>query len=270
MTKLPFLLLVWSSLSWGQDYLWPHDESGRILAEVIAPPKGYERVAISDHGFGAWLRRLPLGKVDAPVKLYNGSLKPNQDAHVEVVNLDVGRGNLQQCADAIIRLRAEYLYSQKSYETLVFNFTSGHPASWINWRNGERPIVSGQHVSWKLKASRIDDYDNFRAYLNNVFTYAGSASLAKELKKVEDPALIQPGDVFIEGGFPGHAVLVLDVAENQHGHRVFLLGQSYMPAQEFHILKNPQNSRHPWYDAQLSGNLATPEWLFRFDHLKRF
>ena len=51
---------------------------------------------------------------------------------------------------------------------------------------------------------------------------------------------LQPGDVFIKGGSPGHAVIVVDVAiYTQTGKKVFLLAQSYMPAQQIHILVNP-------------------------------
>lgn len=47
-----------------------------------------------------------------------------------------------------------------------------------------------------------------------VFSYAGTASLEKELKSIslED---LQTGDVNIEGRFPGHAVIVVDLAMNQ-------------------------------------------------------
>lgn len=51
------------------------------------------------------------------------------------------------------------------------------------------------------------------------------------------------GDVFIKGGFPGHAVMVVDIAVDESTQeKVFLLAQSYMPAQEIQILKNPNNS----------------------------
>ena len=47
---------------------------------------------------------------------------------------------------------------------------------------------------------------------------------------------LQPGDVFIKGGSPGHAVIVVDVAiYPQTGKTVFLLAQSYMLAQQIHI-----------------------------------
>lgn len=81
---------------------------------------------------------------------------------------------------------------------------------------------------------------------------------------------MEPGDVFIQGGFPGPAVLVVDVAEDAKGRRVFLLSQSYMPAQEIHVLKNPNDPSNPWYSAEDSGDLETPEWVFKRKSLKRF
>ena len=56
------------------------------------------------------------------------------------------------------------------------------------------------------------------------------------------------GDVFIKGGSPGHAVTIVDIAINpKTNKKVFLLAQSYMPAQEIKILKNPNNSElSPW------------------------
>ena len=90
------------------------------------------------------------------------------------------------------------------------------------------------------------------------------------LIKVPDPKKVEIGEVFIKGGFPGHAVLVVDVAEDSSGSRIFLLAQSYMPAQDIHILKNPASTMSPWYSADDPGDLITPEWTFSRNSLKRF
>ena len=80
------------------------------------------------------------------------------------------------------------------------------------------------------------------------------------------------GDVFVKGGFPGHAVLVADMIENaQTGEKRFLLIQSYMPAQEMHVLKNPASPDGlPWYPAAFAGDLVTPEWTFHPGALHRW
>ena len=48
----------------------------------------------------------------------------------------------------------------------------------------------------------------------------GSASLSKQLNPVTDFSTIQPGDVIIRGGFPGHAVIVMDVATNASDEKI--------------------------------------------------
>lgn len=169
-----------------------------------------------------------------------------------------------------MRLRAEYLLAANCDDAISFNFTSGDPATWKDWRSGRRPVIHGNSVSWRETGREDASYENFRRYLDTVFTYAGTASLQRELESVADPSRIKSGDVFIQGGFPGHAVVVVDVAQNASGERVFLLAQSYMPAQDIHILRNPGGTRGPWYEAKASGALRTPEWPFHYEDLRRF
>jgi len=105
-----------------------------------------------------------------------------------------------------------------------------------------------------------------------VFTYSGTASLERELQGMSDVRTLRAGDVFIQPGYPGHAVLVVDVARDTlTGRRVFLLAQSYMPAQNIHILQNPAGGPlGSWYDTNFGTSLKTPEWTFSPNHLHRF
>lgn len=268
---LAFALLLLLAQPTRADYPWLQaGATGGTLAERIAPPAGFRRVPAPAGSFAAWLRGLPLHPGRPPVHLFDGRLKGNQEAHHAVVRLDVGARDLQQCADAVMRLRAEFLRDRGCDEDVAFRFTSGDRAAWTDWRRGMRPRITGNRVSWRSAAAADGSYASFRRYLDTVFTYAGSASLAKELEPVGDPARLAPGDVFIRGGFPGHAVLVADVAEDGRGRRVFLLLQSYMPAQEVHVLRNPADPASPWYGAQSNGALETPEWTFQHGDLRRF
>ncbi len=250
-------------------YPWKQSSNsyGTLLSR-ISVPEGYARKEANDNSFTTWLRNLPLKKEDSKVMLFNKSPKGYQGAQHAVVDLDVDPVDLQQCADAVMRLKAEFHYSKKEYDKIHFNYTSGHKVSFDDWRKGKRPKISGNKVTFTTGNKKGDDYKNFRKYMIQIFSYAGTASLTKELKRV-DLADISPGDVFIQGGFPGHAVMVLDVVENDVGHKQFLLGQSYMPAQDFHILAN-HNGDGPWYSNQITGDLDTPEWTFKITDLKRW
>jgi hypothetical protein len=203
--------------------------------------------------------------------LYNGQEKGYQDAQFAVLNIDVGNRDLQQCADAVMRLRAEYLYSQGLHDSIHFNFTSGANCPWSKWRQGYRPQIAGSNVNWIKKADASDSYETFKTYLNTVFTYAGTKSLEKEMKRIGTLSELQIGDVLIQGGFPGHSVLVVDVAEHpETKKRKYMMVQSYMPAQDIHLLLNPLDEKYgPWYDADISP-IETPEWTFIQQDLRRF
>jgi hypothetical protein len=256
-----------------QTYCWPGSrDSSQTVRARIRPPKGYARTEVDKGAFGEWLRNLPLKKGRPPVYLYNGRLKGNQSAHHAVIDIDVGAKDLQQCADAVIRLRAEYLYSKHMYDSIHFNFTSGHTIPFGRWAGGERPTVyDGNKVRWVRSAQPDWSYASFRAYLDVIFMYAGSVSYSRELVAVPDIEEIRAGDVFIEGGFPGHAVIVVDVAVNsKDSSKVFLLAQSYMPAQQIHVLRNPDDPElSPWYGTDFGEELVTPEWVFGAGSLKR-
>jgi hypothetical protein len=222
----------------------------RERLDVIAPPEGAVRVALAPGSFGEWLRRLPLLDAGAPVHLYDGSLKARQDVHARVVDLDVGARDLQQCADAVMRLRAEYLYSRGL--PVRFHPDPGKPRELV-WTGRDR--------------------ERFRKFLVRLFADAGTASLAAELERAS--GALAPGDVLIQGGYPGHAVLVLDAVDAPDGRRLVLLGQSYMPAQEFHVLKNLGDAKlSPWFDAAAlasDAGLVTPEWRpFHARDVRRF
>lgn len=224
--------------------------AGNLESRFLAPT-GSARIELPDASFGAWLRRLPVFPAGAPVRLYNGELKPRQDVHAAVVLLDVGKRDLQQCADAVMRLRAEYLLARGKPELIRFHPEPGRPTA----------LTYSGHTR-----------EAFMRYMTRVFSDAGSASLQAELLPVRGP--VQPGDVLIQGGHPGHAVQVLDVAAGG-GKRYLLLGQSFMPAQQLHVLKNLSAAAlSPWFDESRldsAPGLLTPEWLpFTRKDVRRF
>jgi hypothetical protein len=242
------------------------------IARRFPAPPGYARIPVRSGGFAAWLRALPLKPAGAKVYLHDGRPKPDKSVHAAVVDLDVGRRDLQQCADAVMRLRAEYLYSKRRYAAIAFNFTSGDRAAFSRWAEGWRPRIAGRRVRWLRHGARGTAYRNFRSYLVSVFTYAGSYSLSRELKSVRHPGDIRIGDVFVQGGFPGHAVIVVDMAAHRTtGRKLFLLAQSFMPAQSLHVLRNPESAqRGAWFGLPAGRTLRTPEWSFELRHLRRF
>ncbi len=244
---------------------------GNTIHERFQPPQGFVRQDESKTSFDFFLRNLPLKPLGSNVLYFDGTIKPNRNVYDAVVDLSIGKKDLHQCADAVMRLRADYFYSQKQYNKIHFNFTNGFRADFSKWAEGYRIAIKGNKTSWVKTAKPSDGYETYWKYLETVFTYAGTASLEKEMKPINSSD-IKIGDVFIKGGFPGHAVIVVDIAVNpKNNQKIMLLAQSYMPAQEIQILKNPNdNSLSPWYTVDFGTSLKTPEWTFSSSQLKRF
>ena len=205
----------------------------------IELPQGFKRT--QTNSFGDYLRSISL-KSDKTVYLYNGEKKGNQAAQFAVLDISVGNENLQQCADAVMRLRAEWLFKTKQYDKIFFNAVSGDP----------------------LQFSPPYNYIHLMKHMKVVFGFCNSWSLEKQLKK-KSIMDIQIGDVLIKGGFPGHVVIVVDMVVDRKGEKLMMLAQSYMPAQDIHILKGPINGA--WYPVK-EGEIHTPEYTFYSSQVK--
>jgi hypothetical protein len=239
------------------------------IKERFVPPKGYTRVQCAPGSFGEYLQALPVKPEGALVRYYDGREKA-ANVYDAVVDMEISNKDLQQCADAVMRLRGEYLYKQKMFDKISFNFTNGFVADYKSWMDGKRIKVNGNSVKWVQTKTPSNTYKDFREYMENVFIYAGTMSLSKSMKAKAMKDL-SVGDVFIKGGSPGHAVIVVDVAIDKHGNKAFMIAQSYMPAQEIQVLKNLEYpSLSPWYKDDFGSDLNTPEWRFTSDQLKSF
>lgn len=245
------------------------DTSKHTIATRFAPPSGFVRQPTQPNSWANYLQNFALLPHNTPVYYYNGAIKTNE-VHAAVLDIDIGKRDLQQCADAIMRLRAEHLYHTQQYDAIHFHFTNGFDAQYSKWRQGHKISVKGNKVSWYKARQQATSYKQFRQYLNMVFAYAGTLSLDKELQSRPLEA-VQIGDVFIQGGSPGHAIIVVDMAIHpQTQEKMILLAQSYMPAQNIHILNNYNTSKHnPWYSINdINQTLHTPEWTFDATNLK--
>jgi len=218
----------------------------KIINEIPLPD-GFKRLQSGDNSFAYWLRSVRLKK-SSTVYIFNGEPKRNQSAQYAVLDISVGDKDLQQCADAVMRLRGEYLFAQKRYQAIHFSDNAGRV--------------------YQFNAPY--SYNNLQLYFQKVFGMCGSASLAKQLSSISLKD-IAPGDVLIRGGFPGHALIVMDVAANKDGQKIYLIAQSYMPAQDIHVLLNPANkSKSPWYEVDENKLIETPEYTFKREELKRW
>lgn len=247
------------------------NEEGMTIEERFILPEEYERISVEEDSFASYLRSLPVRPYDTPVRYYNGKQKLDS-SHIAVVDMDiVDDKDIEQCADVVMHLRADYRYYRGEYDRIHFDFTNGFRVNYSKWIEGYRIKVTGNETQWINTSNPVNTIDVFESYLEMIYMYAGTLSLSKEMQSIPLEKM-NIGDVFIRGGTPGHIEIIVDMAINTRtGEKIFLLAQGSTPAQDMHILKNLENkSLSPWYSINFGEELKTPEYTFTKDELMRF
>jgi hypothetical protein len=223
------------------------------VSGAFPPPEGYERLEPAD-AFGTHVRSLPLLPGSEPVRAHDGRVLTGHPARV--IELPMVSGDLQQCADSILRVRAEWLKAQGL--PVTFHATSGDEMPWARWQAGERPYEVGGKLQWKAGTE-----GGWESYLARVFNWAGTRSLQYDTVAATEP---RPGYLLVAPGSPGHAVLLLDVARKEgSGELVVLVGEGFMPAQSFHVELGPMSGWWPYEDG-----VSLPHWELPASGLRRF
>lgn len=182
-------------------------------------PHGYERVENHQNSFGSFLRTLPLKK-NKRIQLWDGSeLDENHYSSLGVIDLPLlFDEDLEQCADFAMRIWADYLKNNSQLRALAL----------FDYNGRKKPFV-----------------DSGKSYLNYLkwhMRHSNSYSIKMGGKRVRSEYLLESGDMFVqntENGEIGHVSMVIDQAENKLGQKLYLVGYSFMPAQQFHIERAP-------------------------------
>ena len=211
--------LIWGGVS---------NPANREAIGEIKAPRGFERVEVESGSFGEFIRQFPLQERGSHMKYSEGRIALGQGIGYAVLDLPL-LSDTEQCADAVMRMRAEYLWRSGRYGSIHFH------------------SVSGKDQRYGGGADR----KAFERYLLKVFGNSNTSSLRQELKPKPFQE-ISPGDVFVyespRPGYYGHAVLVADVARNARtGETAIMLAQSSTPALTMHIIRDiPHPFRSPW------------------------
>ncbi|WP_289045983.1 DUF4846 domain-containing protein [uncultured Olleya sp.] len=247
------------------------DKDSLTIASRVNTPKGFERVSYPKGSFQEYLRHYNLKPFGSKIINYDNSEYYWQKGHIGILEVPVPKNGLQQCADALIRIRSEYLWDTNQKDKIGFNFTSGHYCSWSKYAKGYRPKVNGNKVTFNKTAREDYSKSNFYKYLNLIYMYSGTLSLYNELNAITQIQDLKIGDMLILGGSPGHIVMITDEAINSKGQKLFLLFQGNTPAQSVHLVKNLEDMTiSPWYDLKMNAIIPVSNYTFYNSKFVRF
>lgn len=230
MKKKIFLVIVVVVIVFGGWLLYSSKTSNPWNAETIGDipaPMGYTRVEAENSSYAQYLRSLPLKRRGTKVMLYTGGEANYQFLSTGVIDQDL-LSNSEQCADATMRLRAEYLWSRGRYGDISF-------------RN-----VNGKMMHYTGGGSR----KAFERYMRDVYGLCSTFSLFTETtpRDIKD---VQPGDVLVyparAGHKYGHALIVVDVAKSKSGKVAIMCAEGNTPARDKHIVRNLNPLKNPWF-----------------------
>jgi hypothetical protein len=184
-----------------------------LTVSGIETPPGYSRVTQEIGSFSAWLPRLPLAR-DARIMMYGGGYVPDTRFHVlAVIDLPLLFSyDLEQCADWCMRFWAEYHRQIGALDRLyLFSY------------EGSRVYLKG--------------FDGgFEKFLKRAMDGSNTYSLRMGCGAIRE-ADLRPGDMIVQNdtGGIGHVSMIMDECADARGERLYLVGFSFMPAQQFHV-----------------------------------
>jgi hypothetical protein len=201
-----FVLILISCLVFSQ---------GLTIRYSIPVPRGYLRERYPSGSYSNWIQNLPL-KAQPVILDYKGRIVASGLYRVYgVVRMPLlFQSDLEQCADFAMRFWAEYHKAAGKLDKLyLFDY-------------------DGEKIFFRQSGK------SFASFLKRAFANTNSHSLKNGCRTIAADQII-PGDMLVqnERGGIGHVSVVRDVCRSGQGKKLFLIGYSFMPAQEFHIEK---------------------------------
>ncbi len=206
-----------------------YSEPPKRVSEITTP-ENCTRIVFPNGSYAHWLQELPL-KSNKKINSWDNSIVWAKFIYRIFYVVDKPlyfKEDLEQCADFSMRFWADYHKDSQNLDSLYL-FTY----------NGEKKYFNPNKKS-------------FKKFLRFHMAYSNSYSVKKGAKKISSDNLI-PGDMFVQNldGGIGHVSVILDVAKSEENERVYLVGYSYMPAQEFHIEKaKSKYGKSGWFTKQ--------------------
>jgi len=270
--RLTLFLLLFFVLFFISDYKCiSQDQPSFRLQDIKIRQPYFKRTESVPGTFAQWLRNLPIKPSGSPVLDYRGLIYKSADdtTVAAVVDWDIRGKRMEQCMDILVRLYAEFLWSNNRKRELIFPLPGGYHLKWLDWQIGMRPFFKGVKVTMKKTAGEDSSRNNFESYLWTIFAESHTQQFYHGFKSI-DPRDLQIGDFIVKKGTKSHAVMIVDLIRNDSGEMMALIGHGDTPACQFYLLNYRKNN--PWFPIDFKeAKLPLPiRRVMTWDGLRRF
>ena len=255
MKLLSLIIFLFGNVVYSQScFLKPADlniEKFDYIEERFQPPAGFIRIPTDSNSFAYWLRQMPLLSENSSVKDYKNRMfkKSNDSTVAAVVAYNIKGRKLEQCMDILLKFWTEYLINQNKRNEIIFPLPDGLMLSWTDWENGMRPKFRGLNFYLENTAKPDSSNLSLKKYLNTIFEYSSTQAFYHYYKDI-NPADLQIGDFVVKKGYKGHAMMIVDLAQDKDGNLQALIGQGDTPACQFYLLN--YEMENPWFPIDIS------------------
>ena len=185
-----------------------------------------------------------------------------------VIDWDMQGKRLEQCMDILVRFYAEYLWENNLDEKIVFPLPGGYQLAWNDWKSGKRPHFKGVDVQLGNYARADSSRISFEQYLRTVFAESHTQQFYFAYQPITTDN-IQIGDFIVKKGSKSHAVMIMDLAWNDRGDTIALIGHGDTPACQFYLLNYYKDN--PWIPLDFNKKIPLPiRREMTWDGLRRF
>jgi hypothetical protein len=185
---------------------------------------------------------------------------------VYILYIYIGICSSQDIAPLTIN-RIELPSEQK--DKIVFPLPGGYRLKWSEWRQGVRPHFKGIAVQFKKSTGPDSSRYSFEKYLRTLFAESHTQQFYHAYKPIAQYQ-VQIGDFIVKKGSKSHAVMIVDMAHNDRGDTIALIGHGDTPACQFYLLNYEKNN--PWFPLDFKQEkLPLPiRRVMTWDGLRRF
>ncbi|MBD5269834.1 MAG: DUF4846 domain-containing protein [Bacteroides sp.] len=172
-------------------------------------PAGFYRTTPSRGSWEEFLQNLPLTGKDAAPFVFNG-VQREQQGYTSVADVDTDSLDLHHSVNAVVRLRAEYLFDSGQYDKIHFTLNNNSRCDFLKWAQ-EFQASDNEKKAGSNDSSKENGFSHgvFLTYLRFILAHIDQKSFLSDMEEISEENF-GIGTVIIDSKPPYACAIVVD------------------------------------------------------------